>query len=91
MKISADCFADTELHSFIESQNIDGVCDVTGREGRTVNIEDVSDFFSDLLSIFDFDPNCSDSLYDVVQRDWNLFVNKEVGQKILKEVLKKQI
>lgn len=87
MKICADCFADTELHSFIESQNTDGLCEVTGKEGKTVNLDELSDFFSDLLGIFEFNPNSSETLYDIVQRDWNLFVNNEVAHKILKEVI----
>jgi len=87
MKTCSDCFADPELHSFIESQNVGGVCDVTGKEGKIMDLDNLSDFFSDLLSIFEFNPNSSESLYDIVQRDWNLFVNKEVANRILKEVI----
>lgn len=88
MKICADCFADTELHSYIESQNTDGLCDVIGKEGKVLDLDDLSDFFSDLLGIFEFDPNSFESLYDIVQRDWSLFVNKDVAHKILKEVVR---
>lgn len=87
MKICADCFSDTELHSFIESQNTDGVCEVTGKKGKTVTLDDLSDFFSDLLGIFEFNPASSESLYDIVQKDWNLFVDKDVAYLILNEAI----
>ena len=52
MKISAACFKDEEINNTIKSSGSDGICEVTNQKSVIVDIEDFSDFFSDLLNIF---------------------------------------
>lgn len=88
MNLSAGCFNDEELRGFIASNGKDGVCDVLGIKGNVVDINDLSEFLTDLLSIFDFDASSNMSLADIINRDWKLFPNRDIALSILSEAVR---
>lgn len=83
MLICDYCFNDEELQLAIgQEHGVPGVCEACGRESLLVNADVLSDFFGEVLAFF---VPCADGV-DVVtllQQDWNLFVNAEVGRKIV--------
>lgn len=88
MNISSGCFNDVELHGFIESNGVKSICDILGVESNVVEIDELSDFFTDILNLFDVDAASHLSLVDIIQRDWNLFYNNDVANAILREAIR---
>lgn len=88
MNISSGCFNDEELRGFIASKGSDGICDVLRIKDNVVGIDDLSEFLTDLLGIFDFDAVSDMSLVDIIHRDWNLFSDNNIAQTILSEAVR---
>ena len=83
MRVCADCFNDIELSCNIEAVGVDGVCEVKGKNAKVVDLEDYSDFFSDIISCFCNAPLSNQSIYEVVQNDWNLFDDFDTAKIVL--------
>lgn len=88
MNLSSGCFNDEEIRGFIASNGNNGVCDVMGVQDNVVSIEDLSEFLTDLLGLFDSDVASNISLIDIIQGDWNLFYNNNVARIILSEAVR---
>ena len=88
MKISASCFKDDEIRNTINSSGNAGLCEVTNQKGIVVDIEDFSDFFSDLLNIFQESPTSKKSLVQLIQEDWDFFHDENIAKIILSECIK---
>lgn len=87
MKVSAQCFNDQELCAFIDSNGVDGTCDVLGIKSKVVDLIDLSDFLTDLLDIFVYDVTSSFSLIDIIRNDWKLFSSDDVANSILNKAI----
>lgn len=71
--VCTQCFADRELIAFINSQAHTGDCNFCGGKNvRCVPIEELSDFFKELLSYFKPVVD-GDMLKSVIQGNWSLF------------------
>jgi hypothetical protein len=88
MKISATCFKDEEIKNIIDSSGSAGLCEVTNQKGIVVDIEDFSDFFSDLLNIFQESTTSKKSLVQLIQEDWDFFHDENIAKIILSECIK---
>ena len=89
MKVSKDCFSDEELQRFVDSSAVTDVCDVTGNRAPVVDLDDLMDFFEELVSVFEADPDHEHSLLDTVQDDWSLFANANTARTLLEEILRR--
>lgn len=83
MNISASCFNDEEIKNVINTVGHNGICECSGVETKVFDIDFFSDFFSDLLSVYQECLTSKVSLIDIIQRDWNLFSSKEAAEKIM--------
>lgn len=82
MTISADCFKDEELRHTILALGHDGVCDVTGATGIVIDLDALSDFFSDLMSLFKTSPKGL-SVAQIIEQDWDFFLSATAADQIL--------
>lgn len=87
MKICADCFNDEEIKNYILSNGNFGRCDVFSIDTQVLELDELSDFFSDLLNIFKTKIDSNYSIYDYIQKDWSLFSSKKVAEKIIDECI----
>ena len=71
MKICKNCFVDEEMQA-----------DVCGQEGQLLDIEYFSDFFEEVLALFE-PSETGIKVVDLIQQDWDIFSSIEVGLKIL--------
>lgn len=71
--VCTQCFSDRELIAFINSQAISGYCDFCGSvNGFCISIDELFDFFSELLSHFQPDKKGT-MLKTLIQGNWSLF------------------
>ncbi|HAT62554.1 MAG TPA: hypothetical protein DCS83_08465 [Prevotella sp.] len=84
MNISALCFNDEEIKNVIDTVGHNGICECSGVETKVLDIDFFSDFFSDLLSVYQECPTSKVSLTDIIQRDWNLFNSTNDAEKIMR-------
>lgn len=83
------CFNDIEMQIEICNESSGaGVCDFCGQFSSVIDIEHFSDFFKGVLSLFELG-NEGNTITDIVQNDWNLFVSNDVGKLILEYFLNK--
>lgn len=83
MQICDYCFNDMEMQLAVRNESIGiGICEACGQESSVVDISFFSDFFEEVLSLFE---PCEDGIdiVSILQRDWNLFVNEGVGRAIV--------
>jgi len=83
MLICSNCFNDEELKIAIsnESSSI-GVCEACGQDAYVVDANIFADFFSNLLCLFELDSDGID-IVSRLQKDWNIFVNSKIANKII--------
>ena len=88
MKVCPGCFNDQEIAQFIKTNsNEKGVCDFCSFESDLLDIEELSDFFHSLFSIYQNDRG-GIPLFQIIQKDWSLFSNKQAKIKLrLKGIL----
>lgn len=88
MYICKDCFLDEELRSEINANaDIDGVCEVCGKEGKIMDFSEFHGFFVALLSLFTPTRNSDKTITDIIQDEWMLFKDKEVAKVLLVDVI----
>ncbi len=81
--VCTNCFADEEINNFILSQNNIGKCSFcNSTDIEVINIEEIFDFFNELLSNFKLKTD-GKSLISIIQNNWNLFEGNDIGIKIL--------
>ena len=85
MKLSAKCFSDSALRSYIEINGEWGKCEVSGDETKVIDTLDISDSFDGFLSSLKEDEKGS-PLYEFIQQEWELF-NPDFGGAILHALL----
>lgn len=89
MNICDNCFTDKELKGFISSQGRIDRCDFCSSiEHKVIPIEELLDFFQELLNSFELDSN-GISLVSLIQGDWDLFASNNIAINILNVVINK--
>jgi len=89
MKVCPGCFNDLELKSYIDSNYSEvGVCDfcTSSSEFKTIDIEELLDFFAEFLEIFKPDLD-GIPLIDIIESDWNLFSENTNTSHLLTNIL----
>lgn len=85
--ICESCFEDKELKGFILSQGKHGSCCFCGTDDKNIiEIDELLDFFNELLGNFETHPEGT-GLLSLIQGDWNLFRNSDIGTKFLNIVI----
>lgn len=83
MLICGNCFNDEELQIAVSNESSDfGNCDVCGQEAYVINADFFADFFKELLHLFQPDTEGTD-IVSLLQKEWNIFIDKEVGNNII--------
>lgn len=85
MLVGSSCFASLDMRSYCEASPLEGVCEVTGADGEVVDFDDFGEFFSELLSVFESSES-GETLFSLIQHDWNIFADYEVAHKLLNTV-----
>lgn len=83
MKICKNCFVDVEMQAAVcNESDTKGICEVCGQEGRLLDIGYFSDFFEEVLALFE-PSETGTRIVDLVQQDWDIFSSVEIGTKVL--------
>lgn len=87
MLVGNKCFADKEIVGFILSKGVLGTCDFSNlSDNVVVDIVELTDFFLELLENIKESEN-GIPFIKLMQDDWNLFSDAEIGSKILNHML----
>lgn len=88
MQICDFCFNDDEMRLAVRNESTSiGICDACGQESSIVDTDFFSDFFAEILNMFELSNDGTD-IVSLLQRDWNLFVNKDVCNAIIEYYIK---
>lgn len=83
MLICSNCFNDIELQIAVSNESSDfGICEACGQEAYVVSIDIFADFFKELLHLFQPAREGVD-IVSLLQKDWDIFVDGEVGKRII--------
>ena len=83
MLICSNCFNDVELQIAVSNESSDfGICEACGQEAYVVSIDIFADFFKELLHLFQPAREGVD-IVSLLQKDWDIFVDGEVGKRII--------
>ncbi len=89
MLICSNCFNDVELQIAVSNESSGvGICEACGQETYVVDINIFADFFKELLHLFQPDKVGVD-IVSMLQKDWGIFVDNEVGNSIIGYFLSK--
>ena len=87
MLICSNCFNDVELQISVSNESsVFGICDACGQEAYVVDIDIFADFFKELLHLFQPAREGVD-IVSLLQKDWDIFVDDEVGKIIIAHFL----
>jgi hypothetical protein len=87
MLICSNCFNDVELQIAVSNESSDfGICEACGQEAYVVSIDIFADFFKELLHLFQPAREGVD-IVSLLQKDWDIFVDDEVGKIIIAHFL----
>lgn len=83
MLICSNCFNDVELQIAVSNESSAwGICEACGQESYVVDANIFVDFFKELLLLFQPDKEGM-GIVNLLQKDWNIFVDGEVGKIII--------
>jgi len=87
MNVCSNCFNELELQAFINTSLVNDNCDAcNSREVKTLDINELLDFLSELFSNFELQASGT-PLIELIQGNWSFFRTIEIGQTILNEAL----
>ena len=87
MLICSNCFNDVELQIAVSNESSGfGICEACGQEAYVVDIDIFADFFKELLHLFQSAREGVD-IVSLLQKDWDIFVDDEVGKIIIAHFL----
>ena len=73
MQICDYCFNDVEMQLAVRNESASiGICEACGQESSVVDISFFSDFFDEVLCLFEPSEDGID-IVSLLQRDWNIF------------------
>ena len=88
MLICEKCFKDDSIIFDIEQNSkIEGKCDVCGKQGKLVDLDEIRDFFDELIQIFQKDDTSDDTIVTLIQKEWGIFADEGCAEAILTAVL----
>lgn len=83
MLICSSCFNDDELQIAVNNESSGlGVCEVCGQETQIVDTDIFSDFFRELLHLFQPNKEGTD-VVTLLQNDWDIFADDKIGSIII--------
>ena len=83
MFVCENCFNDEEIQTYICNLRQIGSCEICGiSDTCIIDIDELSPFFLELLSLFEKSDEGLD-IVSVIQKDWNIFSNRIIANKIL--------
>lgn len=83
MNICENCFNDEEIQMNIRNQNKRDDCDVCGgKDMMVVDIEELEDFFIEILNLYEKDDSGQDIVSNL-QDEWDLFSNRDIAYKVI--------
>ena len=83
MLICGNCFNDEELQIAVSNESSGyGICEACGQETSVVDTNIFSDFFKELLHLFQPEKEGID-VVSLLQKDWDIFVDTKVGNVII--------
>lgn len=89
MWVCKDCFADEEIRKDVENNSTEeGRCDVCGKIGKRCDISVFADFFVSVIKLFKTDINSQDTIFSILEKDWNIFTDSQCARTILAEVIR---
>lgn len=89
MWVCKDCFADEEIRKDVENNSTEeGRCDVCGKIGKRCDISVFTDFFVSVIKLFKTDINSQDTIFSILEKDWNIFTDSQCARTILAEVIR---
>ena len=89
MWVCKDCFLDEEIRKEVENNSTDeGRCDVCGKSGKRCDISVFTDFFVSVIHLFKADINSQDTIFSILEKDWNIFTDSQCARTILTEVIR---
>lgn len=84
-----DCFLDEEIRKEVENNSTDeGRCDVCGKSGKRCDISVFTDFFVSVIQLFKTDINSQNTIFSILEKDWNIFTDSQCARTILTEVIR---
>lgn len=86
MKVCASCFKDEEIRQFINYSSIVDCCDCCGINSNVIDLNELSDFFIELLGLFKQDEK-GVVLIDLIQKDWQIFTSNDCANVILSSIM----
>ena len=87
MLICSNCFNDVELQIAVSNESSGfGICEACGQEAYVVDIDIFADFFKELLHLFQSAREGVD-IVSLLQKDWDIFVDDEIGKIIIAHFL----
>ena len=87
MLICSNCFNDVELQIAVSNESSGfGTCEACGQEASVVDIDIFADFFKELLHLFQPAREGVD-IVSLLQKDWDIFVDDEIGKIIIAHFL----
>lgn len=87
MEICPNCFSDKELKAYISSSTLKGDCTICGSKGvPLLDLKELLDFFQELVDNFKRSTH-GESFKNELQGTWGLFVNHDISDKILNQVI----
>lgn len=89
MWVCKDCFADEEIRKDVENNSTEeGRCDVCGKTGKRCDISVFTDFFVSVIKLFKTDINSQDTIFSILEKDWNIFTDSQCARTILAKVIR---
>ncbi len=88
MLICEKCFKDNSIIFDIEQKSeTEGNCDVCGKHGNLVDLDEIRDFFDELIQLFQIDDTSDDTIVTLIQKEWGIFADDGCAEAILTAVL----
>ena len=89
MWVCKDCFLDEEIRKEVENNSTDeGRCDVCGKSGKRCDISVFTDFFVSVIQLFKTDINSQNTIFSILEKDWNIFTDSQCARTILTEEIR---
>ena len=89
MWVCKDCFLDEEIRKEVENNSTDeGRCDVCGKSEKRCDISVFTDFFVSVIQLFKTDINSQNTIFSILEKDWNIFKDCQCARTILTEVIR---